>query len=323
MANATHTTEFKMTAVRKAGEPGNTIDAVAAELGLDVRTLRRWIRRVRLRPPCGRELTSIPTGMIVADPTHPREDFNPAALGRLADSLKSRGQIQPVRVRWDSSRAAYVLVVGERRWRAAKLAGFECLSCVVHEGPVEPSELLMLRLTENALREDLRPVEQAKAFKTLMDSNGWPALRVAEVLHLNPGTVSRALALLELPATVQESIETGELSPATAYEISKVSDPRDRARLVKRAISDGLTRGEVVRAVRASRRSAGKPTRAVFRTPSGARVTVERAKGLTPEAIRTALLEALLELDQSQRQARKQRARARKTATVALPATQN
>ena len=79
-------------------------------------------------------------GRIEPDPDQPREDFDPAALERLAESLRARGQLQPVRVRWDEGRGAYVLVCGERRWRAARMAGLQALSCIVMDAPASPAE---------------------------------------------------------------------------------------------------------------------------------------------------------------------------------------
>src|SRR5262249_2421548 len=78
----------------------------------------------------------IPIDRIVPDPDQPRQEFEAESLGRLAASMKAKGQLQPVRVRWDEGRGAYVLVCGERRWRAARLAGFETLSCVFQLGPI-------------------------------------------------------------------------------------------------------------------------------------------------------------------------------------------
>jgi ParB family chromosome partitioning protein len=86
---------------------------------------------------------------------------------------------------------------------------------------VAPDERLAIQLVENALREDLRPVEQARAYRSLMDARGWTMTDLAAELSVHQTSVSRALALLDLPCTVQEQVEQGALPPATAYEISK------------------------------------------------------------------------------------------------------
>jgi ParB family chromosome partitioning protein len=164
----------------------------------------------------------IPTDKIQRDDDQPREDFDPEAMARLAESLKTRGQLQPIRVRWDEGRGVYVIIAGERRWRAATLAGLSTLTCIVHESPLEPMEFLALQLVENALREDLRPVEQALAFKRLMEAHGWSGNQLAKELAITQSSVSRALALLELPGEVQARVDSGDLAARTAYELTKL-----------------------------------------------------------------------------------------------------
>jgi ParB family chromosome partitioning protein len=246
----------------------------------------------------------IPVAKIIPDPDQPREEFDEAGLERLADSLRTRGQLQPVRVRWDEASGVYVLVCGERRWRAANLAGLTTLSCVIHDGPVEAGELLALQLIENCVREDLRPVEQARAFRTLMDSNGWSGNQLAKALGIPQPSVVRALALLELPAPVQEKVEQGALAPATAYEISKVADSAHQQALAELVVEGGMTRSETIEAVRraAPRAAKGgaakpkKPTVRVVRT-SAAKVTVEFRKAVSDAEVVAALREALARLE--------------------------
>ncbi|MGE3819745.1 MAG: ParB/RepB/Spo0J family partition protein, partial [Isosphaeraceae bacterium] len=109
-----------------------------------------------------KDVSQIAIDRIERDPTQPREDFDADALERLAQSLKTRGLLQPLRVRWDAGLDRYVILCGERRWRAARMAGLESLACVIIEGDLSPQERLAVQLVENALREDLRPIEQAK-----------------------------------------------------------------------------------------------------------------------------------------------------------------
>jgi ParB family chromosome partitioning protein len=246
----------------------------------------------------------IPVGKIVRDEAQPREDFDEAALARLAGSLKARGQLQPIRVRWDEGRGAYVVIVGERRWRAAAQAGLPTLTAIVHEGPLDPAELLAVQLVENALREDLRPVEQARAYRRLMESNGWSGNRLAQELSIDQSSVARALALLEAPAPVRELVEAEQLAPSVAYEISKVPDRDEQAELARRAVAEGLNRAEVVAEVRRvaggkgrakgskGRGAARKVTERILRV-AGGKVTVENRRGLDAATIRAMLLEAL------------------------------
>src|SRR4051812_28313956 len=110
---------------------------------------------------------------ITADPDQPRRDFDPEELERLAESMRTRGQLQPIRVRWDEGQGRYVVIMGERRWRAARMAGLAELACVVQEGELDPDDRLAVQLVENALRSDLKPIEQAHAYRALMEAKGW------------------------------------------------------------------------------------------------------------------------------------------------------
>lgn len=203
-----------------------------------------------------RDAVDVPVGMIVADPNQPRTEFDDESLGRLAASLKERGQLQPIRVRWDEESGSYVVVVGERRWRAARLAGLESVACVVASGSPTAEDLLEDQLVENALREDLRPIEQAKAYRSLMEGRGLSIRGLAERLRVSSASISRAMAMLELPASVQEQVEQGSLSPAAAYEITGLDDPAEQGAVAAAVVEQGLSRSEVadvVRAVRARR----------------------------------------------------------------------
>ncbi len=252
----------------------------------------------------------VPVDRIVPDPDQPREEFEPDALERLAESLKTRGQLQPIRVRWDEARDRYVVVCGERRWRAAGLAGLPTLSCVVSEGPIDEGELRALQLIENCLREDLRPIEQAKAFRALMDRNGWSGNQAAKALGVAQPTVVRALALLDLPEPVQEKVEEGALSPATAYEIGKVQDPGIQGELAERVVAERLSRAEAVEAVRDAARRApstvgkGRGVKVAAKAPTvrtlraaGCKLTVECKKGVDDATLVAALRDALAQIE--------------------------
>lgn len=200
---------------------------------------------------------------IVADPNQPRVEFDPESLSRLASSLKQRGQLQPIRVRWDEALDRYVVVVGERRWRAAGLAGLTSIACVVASGNAAPEEILEDQLIENCLREDLKPIEQAKAFRTLLTRLGISQRQLAERLQVSPPTITRALALLELPDSIQSSVDAGEIAPHTAYEISKIDDSAIQAKVAAQAAQGRLRRDDmremVTRTPRQSRGATPKP----------------------------------------------------------------
>ena len=204
-----------------------------------------------------KDAAQIATERIQPDPAQPREEFDPESLERLAESLISRGQLQPIRVRWDEAAGVYRIICGERRWRAATLVGMPSLACIMVSGPMSESDLLAVQLIENALREDLKPIEQARAFQILMERNHWSTRQLATELAMAQPQVVRALALLNLPQEVQEHVEQGVLAPATAYEIGKLNDPAEQKDLAERVVSEGLTRQEAVESVRV-RKSGGK-----------------------------------------------------------------
>jgi ParB family chromosome partitioning protein len=234
---------------------------------------------------------------IAPDPNQPRVEFDSDSLARLADSLKNRGQLQPIRVRWDDAKSIYVVVVGERRWRAAQLAGLETLACVVIAGGATPEDLLEDQLIENCLREDLRPIEQARAFKSLIESRGLSQRQLAERLQVGQGTISKALALLGLPEEIQRSVDSGDIGPDAAYQLSKVPDPVEQASLARDAVKGGLKRDEIKAKTSTKKsRGASKLTSKVFRSAT-ARVTVELRRGEGIPAIREALVAALASLD--------------------------
>lgn len=259
-----------------------------------------------------RAAAEIEVGRIIPDPNQPRTEFEAEAITRLAESMKTHGQLTPISVRWSEAASKYLIVTGERRWRAAVEAGKPTIEAIIVEGERTESQILEMQLIENCLREDLKPVEQARAFRALMDRNGWPALRLAEVLHLNCGTITRALSLLDLPASVQEKVEEGVLAPATAYEISKVADSAHQQALAELVVEGGLTRSETAKAVKASAKGKGRGAKTkarklasrVFRAAAGYRVTVECGRGVEAHAIAAALAEALAtiqdEIDQTE-----------------------
>jgi ParB family chromosome partitioning protein len=182
---------------------------------------------------------------IEADPNQPRSEFDAESLERLAASLKQRGQLQPIRVRWNEANSRYSVVVGERRWRAAALAGLESLACVVVPGGVTPEEILEDQLVENCLRVDLRPIEQARAYQSLIERLGLSQRALADKLNISQGQVMQALKLLELPDPIKAAIEEGKIAPTIGYELSKIEDRAAQAELARDAAAGLLKRDEI------------------------------------------------------------------------------
>lgn len=239
-----------------------------------------------------KDAADIPVEKVVPDHDQPREEFDEGALARLAESLKSRGQLQPIRVRWDEGRAAYMILVGERRWRAARMAGLSTVSAIIVEGHMEPGELLAVQLIENCLREDLGPVEQAKAFRALMDRNGWSTRQVADELAITQSNVVRALAILDLPESVRDQVDRGKLSPTTAYEISKVGDPLAQEELGRRVVQEKLT-GAEIKEIREGRQARPRRRKIEHKDPNGCTVLVSVPDGLDDDDAFAAIRRAL------------------------------
>ena len=196
------------------------------------------------------EARAVPVDRIVADPDQPRRDFETEKLAELGISMKRRGQLQPIRVREDKENDRFVIVAGERRWRAAKMMEIPTLDCLVMKRPMTDGERLTLQLVENCVREDLKPIEQAHAFRTLMEREGWTAELVAKELNLSPQTVGRALALLGLPGPVQELVETGSLPPSTAAELRSIGSPAKQVEVAATIVREKKNRDQALAEIR-------------------------------------------------------------------------
>jgi ParB family chromosome partitioning protein len=208
-----------------------------------------------------RDMALVHVARIERDPNQPRQEFDEEELARLADSLRIRGQLQPIRVRWDEGRGMYIILAGERRWRAARMAGLEKMSCVIHDGELTEHDRLAMQLVENALRTDLKPVEQARAYRRLMDVKGYTTRDLAAELHIAQTSVVRALALLELPGNVQARVEGGELGATVAAELTKLEDPAVQEEVAEAVVAEGLTRSEVTELIHAVKARRPAPAR--------------------------------------------------------------
>lgn len=190
-------------------------------------------------------VAEIPISRIFADPDQPRKHFDEEDLERLARSLKRRGQLAPIRVRYVEDLDEYVIVCGERRWRAAGIAGLTHLKCEVVEGEPADLDIRLDQLVENACRKNLRPIEQAKYFREIMEGQGWSGKELAEEIGISPASVSRSLSLLGLPDDVRELVDAGSIPAASAYHLAKLDDEAEVARIAGRIVDDGLSRDDV------------------------------------------------------------------------------
>ena len=207
----------------------------------------------------GDELRSLPVELIAPNPRQPRRAFDEAALDALAASLRERGVLQPVLVR-PVAGGTYELVAGERRWRAARLAGLETLPALVRRRG--DAEALEAALVENMAREDLNPVEEARACAALVEELGLTRESVGLRVGRSRVAVSNLLRLLDLPDEALELLERGALSAGHGRALLLADDHADRRRLARAAAAEGWSvRTLEARARAANARPAGERRR--------------------------------------------------------------
>ncbi len=233
---------------------------------------------------------------IQPDPRQPRTEFDDEALERLAASIRDKGQLAPIRVRWSEPDACWLIISGERRWRAAQRAGLRAIDCYFLEQQLNPTQILEEQLIENLLREDLQPIEEAESFRRLMDVNNWNGKQLAEALRINPTRVSRSLALLKLPHEMRTRIELGELSPRAGYELSKLPNEQ-LAKVSQIAALKTVTAAQATVRQRKGKSTTGsRGTKQTFFGDNGWQVVVKSSRKGDYHEIEQALLTALEEV---------------------------
>ncbi|MBL8819371.1 MAG: ParB/RepB/Spo0J family partition protein [Planctomyces sp.] len=236
---------------------------------------------------------------VIPDPKQPRTEFDIDAISSLAANLKAKGQLHPIHVRWSEEAERWVIVSGERRWRAAQHAGLATVDCFFHEQPLSNSQILELQLIENLMREDLRPVEEAKAFQSLMDLNNWNGKQLAEALQIPASKISRSLALLDLPAEYKQQVDTGQIAARTAYELSRLVNDDDRQELASQSAAGKLTPALAAVAVRQKpikRAAKAQSVRQTFFADNACQIVVTAPRESTYHHLEAALLQALEEV---------------------------
>jgi len=229
------------------------------------------------------ELAHLPVETIHPNPRQPRRRFDTEATTALAESIKVQGIVQPVLVR-PRPAGGFELIAGERRWRAAQQAGTPTIPALVRE--TDDRDTLLLGIVENVAREQLTPVEEARAYALLVDEFGLSLGEIGERVGRSKPAVSNRMRLLELSEDVLGMVERGELTDGHARAVLAVPDNEGRRRLAREIVTKGLT----VRAAERAARWAGaqrKPRRepATKVDPALAervRVACERATGFRP-----------------------------------------
>ena len=226
------------------------------------------------------DLAHVPVDQIHPNPRQPRKRFDHEATAGLAESIRAQGIIQPVVLR-PRAAGGYELIAGERRWRAAKEASVATLPALVRDAA--DRDALLLGLVENVAREELSPIEEARAYALLTDEFGLALGEIAERVGSSKPAVSNRLRLLELSDDVLAMVERGELTEGHARAVLAVPDNEGRRRLARKIVRQGLS----VRAAEREARWSGARTKR-RRSPAAdpqvaerVRLAAERLTGLS------------------------------------------
>ena len=222
-----------------------------------------------LPPSAG--IVRLPVERILRDPAQPRKTFDEAKLRELAESIRTQGIIQPILVRRDG--ADYRLIAGERRWRAAQLAGLHEVPAVVRD--VTAAEAFELALVENLQRTDLSPLEEAEGYRRLVQEFGLTQEQVGERVGRDRASVANALRLLQLPDGVKDLLASGALGMGHARALLGMGSGPELVRTAERIVREQLSVRETERLVRTARAPSSVPVRKPGAGSTAARAVVE------------------------------------------------
>lgn len=215
----------------KSSVLGKGLSAIFTEKNVDMKVLDEKDKK---------GVSEINVNQIKENPSQPRENFDEEKLKELADSIKQNGLIQPVTLK--ETAGGYILISGERRLRAVKMAGLEKIPAYIYEKPAESNEsLLELALIENIQREDLNPMELSDSYKRLLDEYGLTQEKVAEKVSKQRSTVANFLRLQNLPVEIKVSLRKSEISEAHARMLLRVDNIDDQLVLWKRIINENIS----------------------------------------------------------------------------------
>ena len=210
------------------------------------------------------EVQHLPVDAIVPNRYQPRQIFSPHELAELAASLKHNGLLQPILVRRKGD-GIYELISGERRWRAAKEAGLETIQAVIRNCGDEES--IVLALIENLQREDLNPMEMARAYHRMMNEFGLTQDIIAQRVDCDRSSIANIVRLINLPLEIQQLLETNEISMGHAKVILGLHDQNEQLRVAKLVISQALSVRETEKLMESSLLAKKRGAKELRRTP--------------------------------------------------------
>jgi len=188
----------------------------------------------------------VPVDEIVPNPYQPRRNFPEEELLELAESIRVHGMLQPIVVREKDGR--YEIIAGERRWRAAKLAGLDRVPAIIREVESE-EEMLVFALVENLQREDLNPVEKALALKKLKEEFNATDQEIGRIIGKSRSAVTNTLRLLDLPEEVLVLLAEGKISEGHARVLLRLEDPEQQVLWAKKVVEEGMSVRDLERAL--------------------------------------------------------------------------
>jgi ParB family chromosome partitioning protein len=183
-------------------------------------------------------MAEVRLSLLKPNPEQPRQEFDDASLRELADSIQEKGVLQPILAEADAE-GAYLIVTGERRVRAAKLAGLEKIPVIVRQFSAQ--EKLEIALIENVQREDLTPIEQALAYRRLMEMANLSQEQIAQKVGKDRSTVANTLRLLKLPPEAQDALTRGSITSGHARALLMLLNPSDQQLLLRRVVESGIS----------------------------------------------------------------------------------
>jgi ParB family chromosome partitioning protein len=244
LSSANFPVEIEVPALRAEGAmPSRTIDAPAPS------------RAEEPSAPKDGSIIEVALDAVVPNPHQPRKQMNEASIAELAASLKSTGLIQPIVVR--KAGDGYQLIAGERRWRAAKLAGLTTVHAIVRE--VDSFSQAQMALVENVQRENLNPIDRAQAYRTLLGQLGLTQAELAGRIGEDRSTIANHLRLLDLAEPVQAMVSDSRISLGHAKILAGVSDLAEQERLANLVVDQGLSVRNLERLMQSSTRPTVPP----------------------------------------------------------------
>jgi ParB family chromosome partitioning protein len=254
---------------RTAGATGSVAEAFGAAPS--------WVSAARLR--------ELPREAIRPNPKQPRKRFDEEALQALAASIRERGLLQPVLVRALAGDDAYELVAGERRWRAAELAGLDHLPAFIRDD-TDDASALELALIENAAREDLTPVEEARTLSALIDDLGVTQSALARRICRSRSDLANTLRLLDLPDEVLDLLDAGRLTKGHGKCLLREPDRDRRCELARRAVDGGWSVRHLERAITAAAIATDEARERVTAQHEMAERLAERLRGCVGDGVK-------------------------------------